>query len=58
LTRRADAKEVEAVGYASEVVSSRYSFLQFAGKALANFDNLRTLGADEVMVMTVAALSN
>lgn len=57
MTSRADAKEVKAVGYASEAVSSRHSLLQFPREALANFDHLRTLGADEVMVVAVTALA-
>jgi len=50
LIGRANAKKVEAVGYASEAVSSRHSLIQLASEALANFNDLRTPGADEVMV--------
>jgi hypothetical protein len=41
------------VGYASKAVSSRNSFLQFPSEALVNFDDLRTAGADEVMVVAL-----
>lgn len=55
LTARAEPKKLQPMSDGFEAVLCGNSFLQFLGKTFFQFDNVRTAGADKVMMMSVVA---